>query len=31
MGDDFKILIQHKGIDAPALKGFSYKDLKYTL
>lgn len=31
MGDDFKVLIQHKGIDAPALKGFSYKDLKYTL
>ncbi|MBI3753756.1 MAG: SAM-dependent methyltransferase [Deltaproteobacteria bacterium] len=31
MGDDFKVLIQHKDIDAPALKGFSFKDLKYTL
>lgn len=31
MGDDFKILIQHKGIETPELKGFSYKDLKYTL
>ncbi|MBI5327386.1 MAG: SAM-dependent methyltransferase [Deltaproteobacteria bacterium] len=31
MGDDFKILIQHKGIRAPALKGFNFKDLKYTL
>ncbi len=31
MGDDFKVLIQHKGIETPELKGFSYKDLKYTL
>ena len=31
MGDDFKVLIQHKGIEAPLLKGFSFKDLKYTL
>lgn len=31
MGDDFKILIQHKNITNPLLKGFSYKDLKYTV
>ena len=31
MGDDFKVLIQHKGVEAPLLKGFSFKDLKYTL
>ena len=31
MGDDFKILIQHKGVEKPLLKGFAFKDLKYTL
>lgn len=31
MGDDFKVLVQHKGVENPELKGFSYKDLKYTL
>jgi len=31
MGDDFKVLIQHKGVKNPLLKGFSYRDLKYTL
>ncbi len=31
MGNDFKVLIQHKGIESPMLKGFSFKDLKYTL
>ena len=31
MGDDFKVLIQHKDVEAPLLKGFSFKDLKYTL
>lgn len=31
MGDDFKVLIQHKGVKNPLLKGFSFKDLKYTL
>lgn len=27
MGDDFKVLIQHKGIAAPRLSGFSFKDM----
>lgn len=31
MGDDFKVLIQHKGVENPALKCLSFKDLKYTL
>jgi len=31
MGDDFKVLIQHKGVKNPALKCLSFKDLKYTL
>lgn len=32
MGDDFKVLIQHKGIEEiPLLKGFSFKDLKTRL
>lgn len=31
MGDDFKVLIQHKGIKNPELKGFSFKNLEYTL
>ncbi|MBI5048838.1 MAG: SAM-dependent methyltransferase [Deltaproteobacteria bacterium] len=31
MGDDFKVLIQHKDVESPILKGFSFKDLKYTL
>lgn len=31
MGDDFKVLIQHKGVGNPALKCLSFKDLKYTL
>ncbi|MBI3397961.1 MAG: SAM-dependent methyltransferase [Deltaproteobacteria bacterium] len=31
MGDDFKVLIQHKGIENPLLKGFSFKNLEYTL
>lgn len=31
MGDDFKVLIQHKGVEKPLLKGFGFKDLEYTL
>lgn len=31
MGDDFKVLVQHKGVENPMLKCFSFKDLKYTL
>ena len=27
MGDTFKVLVQHKGIERPALKGFSFKDM----
>lgn len=27
MGDDFKVLIQHKGVVAPRLSGFSFKDM----
>lgn len=26
MGDTFKVLVQHKGTEKPALKGFSFKD-----
>lgn len=31
MSDDFKVLVQHKGIENPEIKGFSYKNLKYAL
>jgi SAM-dependent MidA family methyltransferase len=31
MGDDFKVLIQHKDVENPLLNGLSFKDLKYTL
>ena len=31
MGDDFKVLVQHKGVKNPLLNGFSFKDLKYAL
>lgn len=31
MGETFKVLIQHKGVDAPALKGFSFKDMSNLL
>lgn len=31
MGGTFKILIQHKGIEKPALKAFSFKDLSHRL
>lgn len=31
MGDDFKVLIQHKGVEKSLLKGFGFKDLGYTL
>ncbi|MBI5893708.1 MAG: SAM-dependent methyltransferase [Deltaproteobacteria bacterium] len=31
MGSEFKVLIQHKGIDKPKLKGFSYRDFKDEL
>lgn len=26
MGDTFKVLVQHKGVERPALKGFSFRD-----
>jgi len=26
MGDTFKVLVQHKGVEKPALKGFSFRD-----
>lgn len=31
MGDDFKVLIQHKGLAAPRLSGFSFKDMSRYL
>ncbi|MBI5491576.1 MAG: SAM-dependent methyltransferase [Deltaproteobacteria bacterium] len=31
MGDTFKVLVQHKGVDKPALKGFSFKDMSRRL
>lgn len=31
MGDTFKVLIQHKGLDKPALAGFSFKDMSRCL
>lgn len=31
MGSEFKVLIQHKGVEMPRLKGFSYKDFKDEL
>ena len=31
MGGTFKVLIQHKGIDNPQLKAFSFKDLSHRL
>ncbi len=31
MGDTFKVLVQHKGIQAPSLKGFSFKDMRSYL
>jgi SAM-dependent MidA family methyltransferase len=30
-GDTFKVLVQHKGIPRPALKGFSFKDMSAYL
>jgi SAM-dependent MidA family methyltransferase len=30
-GENFKVLVQHKGIEAPALKGFSFRDRKNLL
>jgi SAM-dependent MidA family methyltransferase len=31
MGDTFKVLVQHKGIDRARLKGFSFKDMSNLL
>jgi SAM-dependent MidA family methyltransferase len=31
MGGTFKVLIQHKGLDRPCLKAFSFKDLSHRL
>lgn len=31
MGDTFKVLIQHKGLDKPRLAGFSFKDMSRYL
>ncbi|HXI10384.1 MAG TPA: methyltransferase, partial [Thermodesulfobacteriota bacterium] len=31
MGDTFKVLVQHKSIEKPSLKGFSFKDLSGRL
>ncbi|MBI5468126.1 MAG: methyltransferase, partial [Deltaproteobacteria bacterium] len=31
MGDTFKVLVQHKSVDRPSLKGFSFKDLSNYL
>ena len=31
MGDTFKVLVQHKGIDPPVLKGFSFKEMSSYL
>lgn len=31
MGDTFKVLVQHKSVDRPSLKGFSFKDLSDRL
>ncbi len=31
MGDTFKVLVQHKGIEAPTLKGFSFKEMSSYL
>ncbi|MBI2401049.1 MAG: SAM-dependent methyltransferase [Deltaproteobacteria bacterium] len=31
MGDTFKVLVQHKGIERPALRGFSFKDMARSL
>lgn len=31
MGDTFKVLVHHKGIEKPRLKGFSFKDMTRSL
>ena len=31
MGETFKVLVQHKGVDTPAFKGFSFKDMSNLL
>lgn len=31
MGDTFKVLVGHKGIEKPSLKGFSFRDMARTL
>lgn len=31
MGDIFKVLVQHKGVDSPALKGFEFKEMSKYL
>lgn len=31
MGDTFKVLVQHKGIERPRLRGFSFKDMARSL
>jgi SAM-dependent MidA family methyltransferase len=31
MGDTFKVLVQHKGMEKPALKGFSFKEMSSYL
>ncbi len=31
MGDTFKVLVQHKGMEKPELKGFSFKDMSRYL
>ncbi len=31
MGDTFKVLVQHKSVEKPSLKGFSFKDLSERL
>ena len=31
VGENFKVLVQHKGIEAPSLSGFSFRDRKHLL
>jgi SAM-dependent MidA family methyltransferase len=31
MGDTFKVLVQHKGVDSPVLKGFGFKEMSKYL
>lgn len=31
MGDTFKVMVHHKGLDKPRLKGFSFKDMTRSL